>query len=85
MYCALRRSSSPYNVMHDSERGRNSGPKAQGVPSGPGRKVESKQPSAPNGRPHHDGTGAVHPVARVYGLLGNSSNSEEYLEEIRGR
>lgn len=28
---------------------------------------------------------AVHPVDRVYGVLGRESSSDEYIEEIRGR
>ncbi len=28
---------------------------------------------------------AQHPVERVYGMLGSGGNTDEYLEEIRGR
>ena len=30
-------------------------------------------------------TTAEHPVDRVYGLLGHGGNTDDYLEEIRGR
>lgn len=28
---------------------------------------------------------AQHPVERVYGILGSGGNTDEYIEEIRGR
>lgn len=28
---------------------------------------------------------ARHPVERIYGILGSGGNTDEYLEEIRGR
>ena len=37
-------------------------------------------------KPLNGGVGdARHPVDRVYGILGKPGNTDEYLEEIRGR
>ena len=33
----------------------------------------------------HKRTSAEHPVERVYAILGRCGNTDEYLEEIRGR
>ena len=37
-------------------------------------------------KPMNGGAGdALHPVDRVYGILGKPGSTDEYLEEIRGR
>ena len=33
----------------------------------------------------HKRTAAAHPVERVYAVLGHGGNTDDYLEEIRGR
>ena len=71
--------------MHNSRRDRATGPNAPEDQSGPDHDGESEPRAAPDGRPDHDVTSAVHPVDRVYGLLRNGAGTDEYLEKIRGR
>lgn len=37
------------------------------------------------GTPSRERDDALHPVERVYGILGKPGSTDEYLKEIRGR
>ena len=47
--------------------------------------VGSGDDADPKGILIHKRTAAEHPVDRVYALLGKGGDTDEYLEEIRGR
>ena len=47
--------------------------------------VEVEMTPTPKGILIHKRAAAEHPVDRVYALLGKGGDTDEYLEEIRGR
>ena len=47
--------------------------------------VEVEMTPTPKGILIHKRTAAEHPVDRAYALLGKGGDTDEYLEEIRGR
>ena len=71
--------------MRISERGQVTIPKALRDRFGMNHDVEVEMTSTPKGILIRKRTAAEHPVERVYALLGNGGNTDEYLEEIRGR
>ena len=71
--------------MHISERGQITIPKSLRERFGMNHNVEVDITPTENGLLIRKRTTAEHPVERVYGLLGSGGNTDDYLEEIRGR
>ena len=71
--------------MRISERGQVTIPKTLRDRFGMNHRVEVEMTPTPKGILIHKRTAGEHPVDRVYGLLGTGGNTDEYLEEIRGR
>ena len=71
--------------MRISERGQITIPKALRDRFGMNHNVEIEITPTRTGLLIHKRTGAEHPVDRVYGILGHGGDTDEYLEEIRGR
>ncbi len=71
--------------MHISERGQITIPKSLRERFGMNHNVEVDITPTENGLLIRKRTTAEHPVERVYGLLGPGGNTDDYLEEIRGR
>ena len=71
--------------MRISERGQVTIPKGLRDRFGMSHDVEVEMTPTPKGILIHKRTAAEHPVGRVYALLGNGGNTDEYLEQIRGR
>ena len=71
--------------MRVSERGQITIPKALRDRFGMNRNVEVEMTPTERGLLIQKRTTAAHPVERVYGLLGRSSDTDDLIEEIRGR
>ena len=71
--------------MQISERGQITIPKPLRERFGMNHNVEVDITPTENGLLIRKRTTAEHPVDRVYGLLGHGGNTDDYLEEIRGR
>ncbi len=71
--------------MRISERGQVTIPKALRDRFGMTHNVEVEMTSTPKGILIRKRSAVEHPVERVYALLDNGGNTDEYLEEIRGR
>ena len=72
-------------VMRISERGQITIPKALRDRFGMDYNVEVEMTPTAKGLLIHKRTAAEHPVDRVYALLGQGGDTDDYLEEIRGR
>ena len=71
--------------MRISERGQITIPKSLRDRFGMNHNVEVEIMATTNGLLIHKRTAADHPVERVYAILGSGGNTDDYLEEIRGR
>ena len=71
--------------MRISERGQVTIPKALRDRFGMNHNVEVEMSPTANGILIHKRTAAEHPVDSVYALLGDGGNTDDYLDEIRGR
>ena len=71
--------------MRVSERGQVTIPKALRDRFGMNHNVEVEMTPTERGLLIQKRTTAVHPVDRVYGLLGGNSATDDLIEEIRGR
>ena len=71
--------------MRISERGQVTIPKSLRDRFGMNHNVEVEMTPTPKGILIHKRTATEHPVDRVYALLGKGGDTDEYLEEIRGR
>ncbi|MCY3703457.1 MAG: AbrB/MazE/SpoVT family DNA-binding domain-containing protein [Rhodospirillales bacterium] len=71
--------------MRISERGQITIPKALRDRFGMSHNVEVEITPTREGLLIQKRTSAKHPVERVYAILGNVGDTDEYLEEIRGR
>ena len=71
--------------MRISERGQITIPKALRDRFGMNHNVEIEITPTTKGLLIHKRTAAEHPVERVYALLRRGGNTDDYLEEIRGR
>ncbi len=71
--------------MRISERGQVTIPKALRDRFGMNHNTEVEMTSTPDGILLRRRTSAEHPVERMYALLDKGGNTDEYLEEIRGR
>ena len=71
--------------MRISERGQITIPKPLRERFGMNHHVEVEITPTEGGLLIRKRTTAEHPVARVYGLLGRGRNTDDFIEEIRGR
>ena len=71
--------------MRISERGQITIPKVLRDRFGLNHNVEAEITPTSKGLLIHKRTATEHPVERVYAILGRAGNTDEYLEEIRGR
>lgn len=71
--------------MRISERGQITIPKVLRDRFGLNHNVEVEVTPTSKGLLIHKRTAAEHPVERVYAILDRAGNTDEYLEEIRGR
>ena len=71
--------------MRISERGRITIPKALRDRFGMNHNVEVEITPTEKGLLIHKQAAAQHPVERVYAMLAHGDNTDDYLEEIRGR
>jgi AbrB family looped-hinge helix DNA binding protein len=71
--------------MRISERGQVTIPKALRDRFGMNHNVEVEMSPTANGILIHKRTVAEHPVDGIYALLGDGGNTDDYLDEIRGR
>lgn len=71
--------------MRISERGQVTIPKFLRDRFGMNHSVEVEMTPTPKGILIHKRTAAEHPVDRAYALLGKGGDTDEYVEEIRGR
>ncbi|WP_420616105.1 AbrB/MazE/SpoVT family DNA-binding domain-containing protein [Candidatus Palauibacter sp.] len=71
--------------MRISERGQITIPKKLRDRFGMNHNVEVELVPTDGGLLIRKRTVAAHPVDRVYGVLGTGGNTDDYLEEIRGR
>ena len=71
--------------MRISERGQITIPKPLRDRFGMNHNVEVEITPTERGLLIHKRTTAEHPVERVYTLLGRQGNTDDHLEEIRGR
>ena len=71
--------------MRISERGQITIPKKLRDRFGMNHNVEVELVPTDGGLLLRKRTVAEHPVDRVYGVLGTGGNTDDYLEEIRGR
>ncbi len=71
--------------MRISERGQITIPKKLRDRFGMNHNVEVELVPTDGGLLIRKRTVAGHPVERVYGILGTGGNTDDYLEEIRGR
>ena len=71
--------------MKISERGQITIPKRLRDRFGMHRDVEVVITPTANGLLIQKSATAQHPVERIYGILDSDGNTDEYLEEIRGR
>lgn len=71
--------------MRISERGQITIPKKLRDRFGMNHNVEVELVPTDGGLLIRKRTAAEHPVERVYGILGTGGNTDDYLEEIRGR
>ena len=71
--------------MRVSERGQITIPKALRDRFGMNHNVEVEIMPTSKGLLICKRTAAEHPVERIYAILGNAGNTDDYLEEIRGR
>ena len=71
--------------MRISERGQITIPKGLRDRFGMNHNVEVEITPTSKGLLIHKRTAAEHPVERVYAILGRGGDTNEYLEEIRGR
>ena len=71
--------------MRISERGQITIPKGLRDRFGMNHNVEVEITPTSKGLLIHKRTSAEHPVERVYAILGRGGDTDEYLEEIRGR
>ncbi len=71
--------------MKISERGQITIPKRLRDRFGMHRDVEVEITPTENGLLIQKRAMAQHPVDRVYGILGGEGNTDQYIEEIRGR
>ncbi|WP_420633774.1 AbrB/MazE/SpoVT family DNA-binding domain-containing protein [Candidatus Palauibacter sp.] len=71
--------------MRISERGQITIPKPLRDRFGMNHNVEVELVPTEGGLLIRKRAAAEHPVDRVYGVLGSGGNTDEYLEEIRGR
>ena len=71
--------------MRISERGQITIPKGLRDRFGMNHNVEVEITPTSKGLLIHKRTAAEHPVERVYAILGRGGDTDEYLEEIRGR
>ena len=71
--------------MRISERGQITIPKSLRDRYGMNRNVEIEITATEKGLLIQKRTAGKHPVERVYGILGGGGNSDDYIEEIRGR
>lgn len=71
--------------MRISKRGQVTIPKKLRDRFGMNHNVEVEITPTRNGLLIHKRTAAMHPVERVYGILGREGSADDYLEEIRGR
>lgn len=71
--------------MRISERGQITIPKRLRERFGMHHNVEVEIIPVDNGLLIQKMTAAPHPVDRVYGILGGDRNTDDYIEEIRGR
>ena len=72
-------------IMRISERGQITIPKPLRDRFGMNRNVEVEITPTRKGLLIHKRTAAEHPVDRVYAVLGHAGNTDDYLEDIRGR
>ena len=71
--------------MKISERGQITIPKRLRDRFGMNQDVEVEITPTEHGLLIQKRTAAKHPVERVYAILGNGGNTDDYIEEIRGR
>lgn len=71
--------------MRISERGQITIPKQLRDRFGMNHNVEVDITPTRNGLLIHKRTATLHPVERVYAILGRGGSTDDYLEEIRGR
>lgn len=71
--------------MRISERGQITIPKSLRDRFGMNHNVEVEITATTKGLLIHKRTAAEHPVERVYAILGSGGNTDDYLEDIRGR
>ncbi len=71
--------------MKISERGQITIPKRLRDRFGMHRDVEVEITPTENGLLIQKRATAQHPVDRIYGILGSGGNTDQYIEEIRGR
>lgn len=71
--------------MRISERGQITIPKDLRDRFGMNHNVDVEITPTSKGLLIHKRTAAEHPVERVYAILGRAGNTDDYLEEIRGR
>lgn len=71
--------------MKISERGQITIPKRLRDRLGMHRDVEVVITATEQGLLIQKRAAAQHPVERIYGILGSGGNTDEYIEEIRGR
>lgn len=71
--------------MRISERGQITIPKTLRDRFGMNHNVEVEITPTEKGLLIHKRTAAQHPVERVYAVLAHGGNTDDYLEEIRGR
>ena len=71
--------------MKISERGQITIPKRLRDRFGMHRDVEVEITPTENGLLIQKRATAQHPVDRIYGILGSGENTDQYIEEIRGR
>ena len=71
--------------MRISERGQITIPKVLRDRFGMNHNVEVEITPTSKGLLIHKRAAAEHPVERVYAVLGRGGDTDEYLEEIRGR
>lgn len=71
--------------MRISERGQITIPKALRDRFGMNHNIEVEITPTPQGLLIHKRTAAEHPVDRIYAVLERGGNTDDYLEEIRGR
>ena len=71
--------------MKISERGQITIPKRLRDRFGMNMDVEVEITPTEHGLLIQKRTAAKHPVERVYAILGNEGNTDDYIEEIRGR